>query len=197
MLLIENVATGRRLFAQRSRDGAQGFGATTGLSGAADQLWILEARGTGFVIRNHHSGRCLFATETRKSRVGFGAILSDSTPDGASIIWTILLKDSGTAEIRHAASGRYLYADRTDCTKDANKKFGATTDHWNSAHQHWLLNANLPVQCKLLLQHSDGMWYHGDPSRCNSFWVYPSSSKIPYPRWATHDPAMDQPPLIS
>ena len=39
-VIIENVATGRRLFAQRSQGGEQGFGATTGWSGAADQALL-------------------------------------------------------------------------------------------------------------------------------------------------------------
>ena len=39
-LIIENVLSGRRLFAQSGKDGNLGFGATVGWPGAEDQLWF-------------------------------------------------------------------------------------------------------------------------------------------------------------
>ena len=31
------------------------------------------------------------------------------------------------------------------------------------------------------------MSYHGDPNRDHKFWVYPKGSKLPNPKWDTHD----------
>jgi len=81
---IINAVSGRRVFAQKNRNGGAGTGAFTGYV-YADQKWILELTDCDgqecYFITNAHSGRRLFAQSDKEEADGVGAYTGNRYDD--------------------------------------------------------------------------------------------------------------------
>jgi len=115
---ITNADSGRRLYAQKDKNGANGVGAWAGTlydDIYDDQMWnITYIDGGLYTIMNAASGRRLFAKVDKNGESGFGAQTWPALYDDQK--WNITDIGGGSYTITNAASGRLVFAQRnTNC----------------------------------------------------------------------------------